>query len=135
VEWNWQGKPEVLREKPVPVPLCPTQIPHGQTRDRTRASAVRGNKEVEVCTNLFPVVSQRTEENNEKFQWWQTDPGHIFECVNSIIWSSSTPRRTNCRNQFKITQNHWPNSTSQSQSNIIEYQYKNGTVWKRSTNR
>jgi hypothetical protein len=41
VEWNWQGKTEVLGEKPVPVPLCPPQIPHGLTRDRTRASAVR----------------------------------------------------------------------------------------------
>jgi hypothetical protein len=29
VEWNWQGKTEVLGEKPVPVPLCPPQIPHG----------------------------------------------------------------------------------------------------------
>jgi hypothetical protein len=42
VEWNWQGKPEVLGEKPVPVTLCPTQIAHGLTRDRTRAAAVRG---------------------------------------------------------------------------------------------
>jgi hypothetical protein len=41
VEWNWQGKTEVLGEKPVPVPLCLPQIPHGLTRDRTRASAVR----------------------------------------------------------------------------------------------
>jgi hypothetical protein len=29
-----------LGEKPVPVPLCPPQTPHGLTRDRTRASAV-----------------------------------------------------------------------------------------------
>jgi hypothetical protein len=36
VEWNWQGTTEVLGEKPVPVPLCPPQIPHGLTRDRTR---------------------------------------------------------------------------------------------------
>jgi hypothetical protein len=40
VEWNWQGKTEVLGEKSVPVPRCPPQIPHGQTRDRTWASAV-----------------------------------------------------------------------------------------------
>ena len=40
VEWNWQGKTEVLGEKPVPVPLCPPQIPHGLTRD----SAVRGRR-------------------------------------------------------------------------------------------
>jgi hypothetical protein len=42
MEWNWQGKTEVLGEKPVPVPLCPPQIPHGLARDRTRASAVEG---------------------------------------------------------------------------------------------
>jgi hypothetical protein len=40
VEWSLQAKTEVLGEKPVPVPLCPTQIPHGLTRDRTRASTV-----------------------------------------------------------------------------------------------
>jgi hypothetical protein len=44
MEWNWQGKTEELGEKPVPVPLCPPQIPHGLTRDRTRASAVRGRR-------------------------------------------------------------------------------------------
>jgi hypothetical protein len=32
VEWNWQGKTEVLGIKPVPVTLCPSQIPHGSTR-------------------------------------------------------------------------------------------------------
>jgi hypothetical protein len=44
MEWNWQGKTEVLGEKPVPVPLCLPQIPHGLTRDRTRASAVGGRR-------------------------------------------------------------------------------------------
>jgi hypothetical protein len=42
VEWNWQGKTEVLGEKPLPVPLCPPQIPHGLTWDWSRASAVSG---------------------------------------------------------------------------------------------
>jgi hypothetical protein len=28
------------RRKPTPAPLCPPQIPHDQTRDRTRAAAV-----------------------------------------------------------------------------------------------
>jgi hypothetical protein len=37
------GETEELGEKPVPVPLCPPQIPHGLTRARTRASAVRGS--------------------------------------------------------------------------------------------
>jgi hypothetical protein len=44
VEWNWQGKTEELGEKPIPVPLCPPQIPHGLNRDRTRASAVGGRR-------------------------------------------------------------------------------------------
>jgi hypothetical protein len=30
VEWYWEGKTEVLREKPVPVQLFPPQILHGQ---------------------------------------------------------------------------------------------------------
>jgi hypothetical protein len=38
------GEKEVLVEKHVPVPLCPPQIPHGLTRDRTQASAVRGRR-------------------------------------------------------------------------------------------
>jgi hypothetical protein len=39
-----QGKTGVRGEKPVPVPLCPPQIPHEMTRDRTRASAVGGRQ-------------------------------------------------------------------------------------------
>jgi hypothetical protein len=39
-----QGKTEKLGEKPVQVPLRPPQIPHGLTRDRTRASAVGGQR-------------------------------------------------------------------------------------------
>jgi hypothetical protein len=38
VEWYWQEKTEELGEKPVPVPICPPQIPHWLTQ----ASAVRG---------------------------------------------------------------------------------------------
>jgi hypothetical protein len=38
------GKIEELGEKPVPVPLCSTQISHGLTRERTLASAVRGRR-------------------------------------------------------------------------------------------
>jgi hypothetical protein len=44
VEWNLQRKTEELGEKPVPVPLCPPQISHGLTRDRTRTSAVGGRR-------------------------------------------------------------------------------------------
>jgi hypothetical protein len=41
--WNEidRGKPEVLGEKPVPVPRFPPQVP---ARDRTRTSAVKGRR-------------------------------------------------------------------------------------------
>jgi hypothetical protein len=45
MEWNWQGKTEVHGENRVSVPLFPPQIPHGPTRDQTRASAVRGRRQ------------------------------------------------------------------------------------------
>jgi hypothetical protein len=38
------GENRQLGEKPVPVPLCPPQTPHGLARDRTRASTVRGRR-------------------------------------------------------------------------------------------
>jgi hypothetical protein len=39
-----RGKPKYSGKKPVPVPLCQPQIPHGPTWDRTRAFAVRGRR-------------------------------------------------------------------------------------------
>jgi hypothetical protein len=45
--WSYRGiiltgeNRRTLRKKPVPVPLCPPQIPHGLIRTRTRASAVQ----------------------------------------------------------------------------------------------
>jgi hypothetical protein len=44
--WNEtdRGKLKYSGEKPVPVPLCPPQIPHGLTRDQTRAFAVGGGQ-------------------------------------------------------------------------------------------
>jgi hypothetical protein len=41
VEWYWQGNTEELGEKPVPVPFCPPQTPHGLT---WREPAVRGRR-------------------------------------------------------------------------------------------
>jgi hypothetical protein len=43
VEWYIDRVNQKLGNKPVPVPLCP-QVPHGLTRARTRASAVRGRR-------------------------------------------------------------------------------------------
>jgi hypothetical protein len=44
--WNETGrrKPTYSGEKPVPVSLCPPQIPHGLNRDWTRTSAVRSRR-------------------------------------------------------------------------------------------
>jgi hypothetical protein len=39
VEWQRRGEPEELREKSVPLPLCPPHIPHGLSWAWTRASA------------------------------------------------------------------------------------------------
>jgi hypothetical protein len=45
VEWYIdRGKPKNSEKKPVPVPLCPPQIPHGLTLVWTQASAVRGQR-------------------------------------------------------------------------------------------
>jgi hypothetical protein len=38
------GENGQLGEKPVPVPICPPQTPHGLTRYRNRASAVEGRR-------------------------------------------------------------------------------------------
>jgi hypothetical protein len=76
VEWNWQGKAEVLGEKPVPVSLCPPQIPRAPTRDLTRSSAVRGRRltawaiaqpsETPCCTEESSLCADRGSE-------WEVD--------------------------------------------------------------
>jgi hypothetical protein len=45
MEHRWNENQRTRGKKPVPMPLCPPQIPHGLTRDRTRASAVRGRQQ------------------------------------------------------------------------------------------
>jgi hypothetical protein len=54
VEWYWQGKTEVLGEKPVPVPLCPPKMPRELAWHQTWNPAVRS-----------PRLTQGT------------DPGHV----------------------------------------------------------
>jgi hypothetical protein len=46
------------RRKPVPVPLCPPQIPHGLARARTRAAAVGGRRPA-ACARQRPLCSLR----------------------------------------------------------------------------
>jgi hypothetical protein len=73
VEWNWQGKTEVLGEKPVPVPLCPPQIPHGLKGDWTQASAVRGRR-LTAWAMARPQIRVRSDIWNiaetDIFHWW-----------------------------------------------------------------
>jgi hypothetical protein len=38
----WQGRTKNLRDKLVPLPFCPPQIPHGVIQAQTKASMVRG---------------------------------------------------------------------------------------------
>jgi hypothetical protein len=44
VEWCWQDKTEELGDKPVPVRLCPPQVPHRQSLARTRTCVVRDRR-------------------------------------------------------------------------------------------
>ena len=71
-----RGKTEVLGEKPVPVPLCPPQIPHGLTRDRTQASALRGRRA--MARSLLHLGSWR-------HTWWQIYRAYR-NCVFNTCW-------------------------------------------------
>jgi hypothetical protein len=76
VEWYWRGKTKELGEKPVPMPLCPPQIPHGFTR----ASMVRGRwlttwamawpLVVGLLSCLCPVTMMTGPPDSEGVQWW-----------------------------------------------------------------
>jgi hypothetical protein len=57
VEWYWQGKTEGLWEKPVPVPLCPPQIPHGLTWAWTWTFTVRDQQlTMWTIAQLLPIL-------------------------------------------------------------------------------
>jgi len=60
VEWCWQEKTEVVGESPVPLPLCPPQIPHGL--NQTGASALR-NRRLSPCDIMTLYI------------WWS-----VFKC-------------------------------------------------------
>ena len=55
-EWYWGGKAEVLGEKPVPVALYPSQIPHGLARDWTQASAA-SSWHLTTWTVVWPITT------------------------------------------------------------------------------
>jgi hypothetical protein len=64
LEWYWQGKTEGLWEKPVPVPLCPQQILHGLTWERTRPAATHITKMNFNCwKDWFSIVDSEKKGN------------------------------------------------------------------------
>jgi hypothetical protein len=95
VEWHWQGKTEELGEKPVPVPFCPPQIPHGLSRARSRAFAVRGRR-LTTWTIARPAISLKF--RNILFQ--ATDDLAMLSCcvlTSTISWHSVTDTSTRQR--------------------------------------
>jgi hypothetical protein len=81
VEWYCQGKSDELGEKPVPVPLCPPQIPHGLTRTRTRTSDVRGRRLTTwVIARPFRIVLLQSNQTlnhrlTSNCEWWNMHRG------------------------------------------------------------
>jgi hypothetical protein len=88
------------KKKPVPVPLCPPQIPHGLTRARTGDSAVGGRRlttwamarSVQHLTqwNIITVASFRKNVYLSDEIWIQLKPS-IFLYVN-FLWSVLVPQ-------------------------------------------
>jgi hypothetical protein len=64
------------------VPLCPPQIPHGRTRDQTRASAV-GGRRLTTWAMARPLVHRVTWQMNAMFSW-KLLLVLIFHCFSSV---------------------------------------------------
>jgi hypothetical protein len=106
------GKPKYSGKKPVPMPLRPPQIPHGLTRDRTRASAVRGRHVcwfTQIWTLVWNISANNNNNNNNYYNNNKTvltqtvDTKEAFDaktCIHTVI--SCTWRVTNCEYQCLI---------------------------------
>jgi hypothetical protein len=90
---------------PVPVPLCPPQIPHGLTWDRTWASAMRGRWSVTwYCTFRCTVVLPKypSIDHQSRTGYLGTEPGSLlWEAGNqaSQLW----PGLKYTHNQAEVT--------------------------------
>jgi hypothetical protein len=76
------------RSKPVPVPLCPPEIPHEQTWARTRATEM-GSRRLTAWAMAQPIPedSHRTRTTNIKYTYSITSPTTvIFEARFSCGW-------------------------------------------------
>jgi hypothetical protein len=83
----WKGKTEELREKPVPVPLCPPQISHGLTWERTLPSAATNRLShgtaLYICEVPVSNLGLKTSYPDWGFPWFFSDsPG---ECRDSTL--------------------------------------------------
>jgi hypothetical protein len=113
MEWNWQGKTEVLGEKLVPVPLCPPQIPHGPIRNRTWVSAVSGRRitaramarpifdldsNMVILKNLFVPTVKQSSWSHSLLQKCKLDGSYMNHCqrIEMSIWQSYI-HKVNCQ--------------------------------------
>ena len=94
VEWYWQGKTEIVGEKPVPVlPLCSPQTPNGLGRNWRRSSAVTGRR-LPVChgtdscvllSNIISDVSESSIFNSTILNHLQKKMTQKLSCINSHL--------------------------------------------------
>jgi hypothetical protein len=87
------GENRQLGEKPVPVPLCPPQTPHGLIRDRTRASAVEGRRltawaMARPLFMCFVWISEQTALVSLYNTYWMVFITET-ECVYCAVWTES----------------------------------------------
>ena len=57
VEWDWWGQTKVLRQNPVPLSLCPSQITYGLAWDQTRVFMVCGQQLI-AWAMVLPMYDQ-----------------------------------------------------------------------------
>jgi hypothetical protein len=117
VECNWQEKTEVLGKKPVPVPLCPPQIPHGPTRDRTWASAMRGRVLTAwAMARPFNWLTMKA----EVCKW------HVcVELINTVAYYKTELQHSRVFIQFVVSNNDRPRSAVQWRYDVMTRQQVN----------
>jgi hypothetical protein len=122
VEWYWQGKTDGLEEKPIPVSLCPQQISHGLTWERTRPSAERSRR-----LTSWAVERPRLQDNIEMECRW-------VEMSVIGVWGFGLDFFISYRDQWRAVGNHksrrnfwlaeWL-SVSQEGLSFMELEYEN----------
>jgi hypothetical protein len=88
---------EELGEKPVPIPLCPPQIPHGLTWTRTRVSALRGGRLTawaKARPNTF-IISGYSEMQYSTFSTCL-----LSDSIIETLWTAQASGRNMCRSKY-----------------------------------